>query len=344
MQDSPALPFSFISTRGDFPLIASRTSLTWPAAVAIVALRFVIGAHFFHEGFTKWRDPKPFSAPMFGAAKGPFSEFYRNLVWDRDGLLRLDRDDTLAVWGVTSANKGEGEFGGGYLAEAIHHFKFDQEQANQAADLVMARVRQYDAALDQWGTEIEEYHYGLERRRENAGQSGRKLASFEKHDSRIATELNSKRMPWQTEIDRIWKGLERDINDLADQHGLAGRGYLAIAKPGRHTLDSETFDRFIPYFDMTIGVLLVVGLLTRVTASLAAAFLVTVIASQWPFARDAMATNYQQVEMCALLVLATVGAGRYAGLDAVLESCCSWKCCHRGGNASAAPVTQLNKS
>lgn len=295
--------------------------------MAIVALRFVIGAHFFHEGYTKWRDPKPFSAPVFGAAKGPFADFYHNLAWDPDGLNRLDRDETLRVWGVTSLNKkGEAEFSGGYLAAATRHFGFDQDQVNKAAEAVLARVRQYDAALDQYAGDIQEYEYGLERKQANAAEKGRKLASFEKHDSRINTELMSKRMPWQTEIDKIWKGLEKDINGIADQGDLAGRGYLKIDKPGRKLLDSETFDRFIPYFDMTLGVLLVAGLFTRFAASIAAAFLATVIASQWPFAPTSMPTGYQQVEMCALLVLATIGAGRYAGLDAIFGNCCSCFC------------------
>ena len=79
---------------------------------------------------------------------------------------------------------------------------------------------------------------------------------------------------------------------------------------------------------MTIGVLLVAGLLTRVAASLGAAFLATIVASQWPFSPDAISTGYQQIEMCSLLVLATIGAGKYGGLDAICGNCCSW-CCRK---------------
>ena len=62
-----------------------------------MALRFVVGAHFFHEGYTKWRDPKPFSAPVFSAAKGPAANFYHGLVWDKDGLFRLDKETTFRI-------------------------------------------------------------------------------------------------------------------------------------------------------------------------------------------------------------------------------------------------------
>jgi uncharacterized membrane protein YphA (DoxX/SURF4 family) len=315
--------------------------------LAIVLLRFVVGAHFFHEGYTKWRDPKPFSAPVFSAAKGPFADFYHGMVWDPDFRGRLDAEETYRIWGVTFADKRDKpDFTGhGYLEAAIKHFGFGQDEVNKAGGIIQARVAQYRAVLDQYKPEIDEYKYGLERRELNAEDASRKLDSLKKHDARIATELNAKRMPWQSDIDKIWAGLERDINDLADSSHIDGdphkplmssRGYLKIGdRPGHRALDTMTLDRYVPYFDMTIGVLLVAGLFTRVAASLAAAFLATIVASQWPFASDAISTGYQQVEMCSLLVLATIGAGRYAGLDALLGACCSW-CCRRPSGGESA--------
>jgi uncharacterized membrane protein YphA (DoxX/SURF4 family) len=317
--------------------------------LAIVLLRFVVGAHFFHEGYTKWRDPKPFSAPVFAAAKGPFADFYHGMVWDPDGRGRLEENETYRIWGVSfPEKKDKPEFTGrGYLAAASRHFGFGENEINEAGGIVVARVNQYRAVLEQFEPEIKEYQYGLERREHNSEDASRKLDSLKKHDARIATELNAKRMPWQSEIDKIWAGLERDINDLADRSHIDGdqdkprlssRGYLKIGeRPGQRALDTTTLDRYVPYFDMTIGVLLVAGLFTRVAASLAAAFLASIVVSQWPFASDAISTGYQQVEMCSLLVLATIGAGKYAGLDALLGGCCTW-CCRRpsGGESATA--------
>jgi uncharacterized membrane protein YphA (DoxX/SURF4 family) len=321
--------------------------------LAIVALRFVVGAHFFHEGYTKWRDPKPFSAPVFSAAKGPLADFYHGLAWDRDGLARLDESETYRVWGVSFPNKKDEPkwTPDGYFAQAVRHFGFNQDQTDEAAAALMARVRQYRAALDQHEADINEYFYGLERRQANASDTSRGLDSLRKHDARINSELMSKRTFWQSEIDKIWQGVEKDINDLADrshfnddpdQPRLSSRGYLKLSdKPHRRILDSETFDTFIPYFDMTIGALLIAGLFTRVSASLGAAFLASIIVSQWPFASGAMPTGYQQVEMCAMLVLATIGAGKYAGLDALLPSCCTW-CC-RGKPAESSSLETSEK-
>jgi uncharacterized membrane protein YphA (DoxX/SURF4 family) len=94
---------------------------------------------------------------------------------------------------------------------------------------------------------------------------------------------------------------------------------------------------------MTVGVLLIVGLFTRVVGALGAAFLATIIVSQWPFASDAISTGYQQVEMCALLVLSTIGAGKYAGLDALLGDCCSW-CCRRHGTPTEETKTTVGRA
>ena len=326
---------------GETPLTPSRTSLAWPAALAIVALRFVVGAHFFHEGYTKWRDPKPFSAPVFAAARGPFANFYHDRVWDADGRGRLNEAETFRIWGVSFPDKKDKpEFDGGYLAHATRHFGFGEEEVDAAGALVLMRVQQYRAALEQWQPELAEYEYGLERRETNAADASRTLASLKKHDARIATELTPKRMPWQSEIDKIWIGLEHDINDLADRAGLAGRGYLKLRnRPEQGWFDTSTMDRYVPYFDMTIGVLLVAGLLTRVAASLGAAFLATIIVSQWPFASDSISTGYQQVEMCSMLVLATIGAGKYAGLDALLGGCCTWCCRKPTGDTTATTRT-----
>ena len=53
-----------------------------------------------------------------------------------------------------------------------------------------------------------------------------------------------------------------------------------------------------------------------------AAFLFSVMLTQWPLAPGAQPIYYQSVEFLALLVLATTGAGKFAGLDFFLSRCC----------------------
>ena len=276
----------------------------------LVALRFVIGAHFFHEGYSKWRDPKPFSGPFFSAAKGPFAKSFHKQVWDKDGLARLDDKETKAIWTQ-------------YVENASQALQLNEKKAEAAKSILALQIKEYDLALNTWADDIEAYKYGLERRDNNAATAYREYDSFKKHDARIATELAPKRLSWQSAIDKLWRDLEADINQLADGDGKE-QPYVKIGKPGRFEYDSEWSDQVIPYFHMIIGVLLVIGLLTRVSALLAAAFLASVIASQWPFTPGTINTSYQQVEFFAALLLAGIGAGRWAGLDAVLSCCC---CC-----------------
>jgi uncharacterized membrane protein YphA (DoxX/SURF4 family) len=293
--------------RGETPLAASRTSINSFAALAIVALRFVIGAHFFHEGYTKWRDPKPYSGAFFNAAKGPFAPFFQSHVLDRYGLERLDIEKTEKSWN-------------GFISRATQELKLDKDKSEQAKKIMAVKMKELKLAIDRWDGEIEEYMYGLERQRENSKDGSRAYDSFKAHDAKIASELMPKRMVWQAGVDKIWKELERDVNKLAE--GDKSPTYVNIDKPGRFEYDSEFLDQTVPYFHMTVGVLLVIGLLTRVSALAAAAFVGSVVLSQWPFTPGTISTSYQQVEFFALLVLAAIGAGQWAGFDALLYGYC----------------------
>ncbi len=69
-----------------------------------------------------------------------------------------------------------------------------------------------------------------------------------------------------------------------------------------------------------VGVLLIIGLFTRVAALAGAGFLFSIILTQWPGAPGALPVYYQTIEMLGMLVLAAMAAGQFAGLDYVLYS------------------------
>jgi uncharacterized membrane protein YphA (DoxX/SURF4 family) len=85
-------------------------------------------------------------------------------------------------------------------------------------------------------------------------------------------------------------------------------------------------DWIIPYFDLTIGICLIVGLLTRTAAVLGGLFLLSVCAAQWPGYPGAAPIYYQAVEMLALFALAANGAGKWASVDALFGCCRTWCC------------------
>jgi uncharacterized membrane protein YphA (DoxX/SURF4 family) len=283
----------------------SSYSISGLAAAAIVLLRMGIGAHFLSEGWTKIENPKPFSAGFFGNAKGPLAPLYKNMVWDADGLYRLDLEGTLAEWDA-------------YRERLIAHYVFDAKQEKAAADA----VKRYEDRLKQFlGSKsdvIAEYNLWLERREKNAADPARQLASLQTHDARIASETRKLWAELVPPIDRVWKDLENDLNAISTKEQWSRHGRLPIGKPGRSLTDSETMDRVVPWFDLLVGACLILGLFTRPAAVLGAIFLASVCAAQWPLAAGAIPIWNQAIEMLSLLALAAIGAGRFVGLDYLL--------------------------
>ena len=71
-----------------------------------------------------------------------------------------------------------------------------------------------------------------------------------------------------------------------------------------------------------VGVCLLLGLFTRTASLVGALFLLSVMLSQPPWVAGAMSPvpyYYQLVEFAALLFLAAVGAGKWAGLDFIIQ-------------------------
>jgi uncharacterized membrane protein YphA (DoxX/SURF4 family) len=285
----------------------------WLAAATIVALRVGIGVHFLGEGLSKVSQPRPFSAAFFGNAKGPLAPLYTGLVWDPDGEYRLDLNATLSQWDD-------------YRNRVVSHYGFDDKQkkaADQTLKTYEARLKQHISSNRE---DIDEYYKWVERRKANKEDPTRQLASLQRHDDRIeadALKLYAELIP---PIDLLWKELENDLNALASQEQWERHGRLAIGKPGRRAVDSETLDRVIPWFDIGVGACLILGLFTRPAAALGAAFLASVCLSQWPASPGAMPIYNQFVEMLALLALAAIGAGRFLGIDFLFGGLKQWCC------------------
>ena len=307
--------------------------------LAIVALRLAIGCHFFREGAEKLVSGKFTSVGFMKVSKGPLTPLFHWFIWDEDGLARLDGKGTLDIWDQ-------------YRERVAAHYGFDEKQAAAAKKLQGFRERQllsllYDSEDDidkfidgskykgdvdklfqdlRYKEDIDQYFKGLERRdkyRRDAGRS--EVASLRGQVDMMEKELGRSLSGWLTKIDAIWKGLEKDLNALATPE-QAGKGLLALGKPGRKMMDTLFIDQIIPTFDLLVGILLFIGLFTRITSLAAAGFLAMIVATQWPGAPGAIPAHYQTIEMVGCLVLAAVGAGQFAGLD-FLVKCLLRRCC-----------------
>lgn len=291
-----------------------RVQIGLLAAAAIVALRVGVGLHFFWEGADKLANPKPFSAGFLSNAKGPLAPMYKRMAWDADGFYRLDTDSMLAHWDA-------------YGQQIKNHYRFDEKQSKAVDQKLKDFAGRYKSFRGSRRDEIEEYYAQIERRDANARLQARtELASLRAHDARITGDRNKLKADILPEIDRMSKDLENDLNDLATQEQWKRHGRLPIGYVGHRFGDSVTVDRIIPWFDLTIGVLLIIGLFVRPAAIAGGVFLLSVVLSQWPGAEGAAPTSAQAIEMLALFFLAAVGAGQFAGLDFVISGmrrfCC----------------------
>lgn len=313
----------------------SRVSLSLWAVLALTALRVGLGLHFYLEGSSKLRDPKPFSAPFFSQAKGPFAWFFHSQIWDADGFARLNKATVFAYWDS-------------YRQQVVNHYGFDKKQTDQAKAAFEDFKKRYEYHLGSYKEEFDEYLLQVERRNKNSGDQVRQgLESLTAHDARITgdrMQLWAKLVP---PIDQMFKDYEARLNNIASLEVRQSRGRLEIGKVGRFPFDSEFMDWFMRYFDFTVGLLLILGLLTRPAALAAAGFLGTVCLAQFPGSYGAVPIYYQMVEMLALFALAAVGGKRLIGLDYVvtgLWSLCCKKPAAAAAQGAAATTTPAQKS
>lgn len=285
--------------------------------MALVAMRLGIGWQFFKEGTDKVQAGKPFSAGFLGSAKGPLAPKFQDLVWDADGRARFDADATLSAWER-------------FRDQAARHFGFDSQQTADAEAIFQRYAAHLREFLATNAEDIDEYWLQLGRLQKDQDPSSpttaalREVSSLSGQVGKRETELKGKRGPWLAAIDKLWTGYERDMNAVATEKQRGSK--LGLAAPGRRMLDSRRVDQIIPWFDLAVGALLILGLFTRTTSVLAAIFLGSIVLTQWPGTPGAAPTYYQFNLMLALLVLAATGAGRFAGLDFFVRQVRQWCC------------------
>jgi uncharacterized membrane protein YphA (DoxX/SURF4 family) len=280
--------------------------------VSLVALRLACGWLFFREGSKKLDSGTFTSSHFLRDAEGPLDDAYLAMVPDALGGVRLSAEETRQRWDRFQTDAGA-------------HFGFSKEQkilAKLTAQRAVAGLRGY---LNDIGNEYREHLREIERlrkveeRKDPTADVNYRSTWLERETARQDAQLAG----WLGQAEELWNTYERDINAIATTDQMAKAGYFELPRAS-----SSFVDKVIPWFTFIVGVLLVLGLFTRVAAVGGAAFLLSVISTQPPWAYAAADTNYQVIVMLALLVIAAVGAGRWGGLDFFLGWCCSG-CCRR---------------
>ena len=335
--------------------------------LSIIALRLVVGYHFYKEGVNKIQ--YGFDAQYFlKGAKGPFKNYFLSMTDDANGRLLLGITETLdkkgntdykiddartaAIWDdfVEQATNYYG-FGSPELIEQIEKDIADRQKIAESDDDSGLRAQEYIADLK---LQIEEIKSQPERVAEALGahqaelkdwlaynrvavlawyRTGIRLKGFERDGEardRVASDVDSLRgqvdkieidrnkelTNWKSQLSAIWDSLETQVNAMAVSKQVRETGPLPLHRPYAQTNSKHAMiNKIIPWFDITVGVLLLLGLFTRWASLAAGIFLLSVCLTQPFWIQGAAPTYYQAIEMVACFVLFAVHAGRFGGLD-----------------------------
>ena len=304
-------------------LKASTVQISKIAIAVLVLLRLSVGWHFYKEGATKLEGG--FSSTGFlSNAKGPFSENFRSMLWDSNGKIRLCYQPSAdSGWSEPSydTQRVRKHWERYHLAVIAHH-DLDSTKAAMAKKILDRRSSQLNTFLKTNHEKVIELFNRMERREEQLQtdeMSG--VASLRSQGASLEREIQTSRAELLASVDLIWTGLDRELNQL----GSASR--LPLGELSGPVIAVGQVDRFIPWFDITVGLCLLLGFLTPVAAVAAAGFLLSVVLSQFPGSEGAQPTYYQVIEMFALLVIAFAGAGKYISLDSIIYQC--RRCCRK---------------
>lgn len=321
-------------------LLLRKARLSLLAILALVALRFVIGFHFYMEGYTKVKEGNFSSTGFLAAAKGPLADKFQQLIPDFEGIQRLPTmrapsDDPDVKYPKTDPDPKltyEKLFGklDKFVEEATALYAFNEEQAIAAkAELAEAKEKLINSLSD-WRPQILEYLQGFDRIERNKKDEMRNnVSSMRKQKDEIETKWKALVKPALAEVDSVLASLESAVNKLATEEQIGTGKDKRVAKfvlDGAGPIDVKLVDKYLPIFDMSVGILLMIGLLTPIAALAAGLFLASVVLTQFPGYPGTQPTYYQAIEMIGCFVLAFADAGRYAGLDFL-----PWSFWNRGG-------------
>jgi uncharacterized membrane protein YphA (DoxX/SURF4 family) len=291
--------------------VSRRYAISTATVVMLVLLRLNIGWHFFNEGVKHYSDPQWTSEGTLRAAKGPLAPFYQGYLPDFHGMQAWLHDESAqkassAVSGFIDKVQDDWDK---YRQQFAMHYGLDAAQQKRAAQL----MREHQAEIRSWGSanrDALEAHVHQWQRQESASKAAGADVPFQKQ--RLAgwqAALNGELATWRAELE----GLERDYeNDLGAL--LPDEQRDASPMPRRAT-SIALVDAVMTYVILAIGVLLLLGLLTRTACVAGAVFLMSVVSMQPFWVSEAIPTYNQLVEMFALLMLATTHVGRWGGLD-----------------------------
>jgi uncharacterized membrane protein YphA (DoxX/SURF4 family) len=295
-----------------------------------IILRMALGWHFLYEGVWKIENRKEFSAkPYLAEAKGPTAGFFYAMLPDLDGRERLSY-----VKITTADGKPDVSFSGHYYLDRweeiqkklVEQYKIDEAQTQAAQKL----HKQHKAWLDEYlklnQDEMLGYFRSLDKLEQvkSGGNNGAPYEQKRLHDRQ--QELRKQVDGWVKNLDQLDAHYQTAAWDLLESDQQAKGGYLN-GHPWNplNWTRMEQLNAMVTYSLTAIGLALIVGCCTRLAALGGAAFMGFIVLSQFPWPTiypppppvvgHALFINKDVIEFLALVLVASVPAGRWGGLD-----------------------------
>jgi len=251
---------------------------------------------------TKVREGGFSSVGFLNAAKGPLAPAFQALIPDYSGTERLSKA------GMEDVYRKYGE-------KVATSYGFDDEQKVALGREVEFAIFRLEGIYSQWTSQIKEYQDGFARVTQMRNDPKREgVVSLRKQREEVENKWRGLVKPVLSDIDKIGQSLEVNAVRIAKpEQVLVGK--VEFLSPGSGAVSVRFVDSVIPIFDMSVGILLILGLLTPVAGVAAGLFLASVVLTQFPGYPGTLATYYQAIEMVACFALAFTDSGRFAGLD-----------------------------
>ncbi|RCS55957.1 DoxX family protein [Bremerella cremea] len=269
------------------------------------------------EGSKKFHSGDFSSAGFLRNAKGPLADNFRNMVFDLYGTQRLDKQY------IASRAAGYRDMATNTYGEDLQG-KF-QDQLKKYLSRINYYFEENAEDIDKYFNEVQIYE---------AKRNDPNFKGVAHHEDRLVDkdkELYKSLNKWTKDIAAYEADYIDDLNRIGKMN-TGSTSELAQVNPNQGPVD------YTVAWVLTIsGLLLMVGLFTRLAALAVAGFLLQVILAQWPLAygADTTVAYYQSVEFIALLLIAAIGAGKFAGLDFILWNLFA-KCCGCGTSSSGS--------
>ncbi|MCU0711444.1 MAG: hypothetical protein MUC43_05260, partial [Pirellula sp.] len=155
-------------------MLLQKARLGLLAIVALVALRFTIGYHFYMEGAVKVREGNFSSKGFLTAAKGPLANQFKGLIPDYDGFIRLPelRENLTESEQKPTDDDPDAKLRyakffallDAYEAKVVQEFGFTTEEQKAAAKALTVQCKnELNEFVEEWQPQIIEYLRGYQR-------------------------------------------------------------------------------------------------------------------------------------------------------------------------------------